>query len=404
MSVFFRSQPAAVQKREMVPFGAHRQPIGSGSYAGVTLNTAESSLQSIAVRAAVDLIASLGSELPGHVYSGSGADRRQRSTPGYLEDPAGDGNGLADWAYQVLVSWLLRGNLYGDILDTSAQGGYPTQVALHHPDCVGAWLNAGGEVQWTVNGRAVTEPERFLHRRVNPVPGRVQGLSPIEYHAAQIGLTLTATRYGLQWFREGAHPSAMLISEDRTLSPEQAKTAKARFMAALFGTREPIVMDSGWKYQAIQVSAEESQFLQTQGYTEAQCARIFGPGIGEVLGYESGGSMTYANVESRSAHLLVYSLNKWLRRLERLIGEMLPRGRYWRIDRDALLQSTTLERYRAHESALKNNWKRINEVRADEDMPPVPWGDEPYAVRPAPADDPDKDDPTGAEAPKKDGT
>jgi hypothetical protein len=55
------------------------------------------------------------------------------------------------------------------------------------------------------------------------------------------------------------------------------------------------------------VPEEESQFLATQGYTEAQCARIFGPGFAEVLGYESGGSMTYANVESRASHLLVYS-------------------------------------------------------------------------------------------------
>jgi phage portal protein BeeE len=145
-------------------------------------------------------------------------------------------------------------------------------------------------------------------------------------------------------------PAGCSPTRKPSLDQTQAKVAKERFLAALRGTREPVVLGKGWKYQQVQVSPEESQFLATQGYTEAQCARIFGPGFAEVLGYESGGSMTYANVESRSAHLLVYSLNKWFTRLERLLTEMLPRPQYARINRDAMLQSTTLDRYRAHES------------------------------------------------------
>lgn len=86
-------------------------------------------------------------------------------------------------------------------------------------------------------------------------------------------------------------------------------------------------------------------------------------------------------MESRSTHLLVYRVNKWLSRLERLLSSMLPRPQYVRIDRDGLLQSTTLERYRANEIALRNWWKTVNEVRQTEgDLPPVPWGDEPSST------------------------
>lgn len=377
-----------------VPLPGYMWPSPPPSYANIALSSAESNLQSIAVRTAADLIASLASELPAHVYSGEGPDRRRRPAPGYLEDPAGEGHGLADWVYQVMMSWLLRGNVYGDVLEL-APGGYPTQVLVHHPDEVSGWVDPGdGTIRWTVNGRAVTDMSRWMHRRVNPMPGRVQGMSVIGFHAAQIGLTLTATQFGLQWFRDGGHPSGMLTNSEVELDQGQTRKAKEAFMAALFGTREPVVMGKGWKFETIQVSPEESQFLATQGYTESQCARMFGPGIAEVLGYESGGSMTYANVESRSAHLLVYSMNKWLRRVERLLGEMLPRTQYVRIDRDALLQSTTLERYRAHESALRNAWRTVNEVRRDEEEPPVEWGDEPIALtaQPQPATAPDKDD------------
>lgn len=393
MGIWFRKpQP----ERRSLP----RQEMSApASFAGVDLSSAESNLQSVAVHSSVDLIASLGSELPVHVYTGEGAARTQKPTPGYLLDPAGDGYGLPDWSYQLLMSWLLRGNGYGDVL-SRAPSGYPTQVKWFHPDDIGGWIDRDGNPVWTVGGKRI-EPDRFWHRRVNPVADRIQGLSAIGMHAAQIGLSVTTTRYGLQWFGDGAHPGGMLTNELTDLKPDQAKTAKDRFMAAVRGSREPVVLGRGWKYESIQVAPEESQFLQTQGYTEAQCCRIFGPGIAEVLGYESGGSLTYANVESRSQHLLVYSLNKWLRRLERVLTDMLPRPWYARIDRDALLQSTTLDRWRVYQMQLATKARAINEVRDDEDWGPVPWGagpaEDPAPAEPAEPDDNPDDDPAEGE-------
>jgi HK97 family phage portal protein len=356
---------------------------GQASYADVNVSTVEASLQSIAVRSAVDLLASLGSELPAPVYSGEGSERRRRPTPGYLDDPAGDGQGRADWCYQVLESWMLRGNLYGHILEWSRSGGFPTQILPLHPDLVVPQPATGGAIKWMHNGSEIPG-EELLHRRVNPVPGQVLGLSPIGVHASQIGLNLAANRFGVQWFRDGAHPGGILQNTEIDLNPDVAKVAKDRFLASLRGLREPAVLGKGWKFEQVQVSPEESQFLETQGYSAAECARIFGPGVAEVLGYATGGSMTYTNVESRGAHLLVFSLNKWLRRLERLLTSMLPSPQYVRIDRDALLQSTTLDRYAAHATALQNGWKVINEVRSDEELSAVDWGDKPLAVQAKP--------------------
>lgn len=375
MSVFFRQRkPASPARAVPLPPGLLTQ--APPSYADVNLSAAETSMQAIAVRSAVDLFASLGSELPLDVYSGEGAERRKWPVPGYLRDPAGDGYGLADWSYQVLESWLLRGNVYGEILEVSSSG-YPTQVQLHHPDEVGGWIDSDGVVRWTVAGKLVTDPSRFLHRRVNPVPGRVQGLSPIAFHAAEIGLSLTTTQFGLQWFRDGAHPGGMLTNTEVDLKPDQVRTVKDRFMAAIRGTREPVVLGKGWKYEQIQIAPEESQFLETRGYSAAECCRIFGPGVAETLGYETGGSLTYTNRIDRSTDLLTFSLNKWLRRLERLLSSMLPAPRYARINRDALLQMTTLDRYKAHEIGLRSEFLVVNEVRDVEERPPVEWGNEP---------------------------
>lgn len=355
----------------------HAQPyITSGPYDRVSLSRAEDSLQRVAVWAAVDLIASLGSELPIDVFRGYGSDRQSLPVPPWLMDPAADGQGVEDWLYQLLMSWLLRGNAFGIIRDRHARTGtFPTAIELLNPDDVRVWMSGDGPV-FSYDGRPIPAEDLF-HLRVYPMPGFVLGMSPIQHHAATIGLGISVTRFGLQWFADGAHPGGLLTNEEADLNPEQANTAKARFMSALRGSREPVVLGRGWRYQSVQIAPEESQFLETNRFTAAECARIFGPGIAEVLGYESGGSMTYSNVESRSTHLLVYALNRWLRRAERALSHMLPRGQYVRFNRDALLQTTTLTRFQAHEIALRNSWTTVNEVRELEDMPPVEWGDEP---------------------------
>jgi len=373
-----RSGGAEVQQRQTglpgIPLDSLLARIRtSASYADVQLTTAESALQAVAVWATADLIASLCSELPVDVFRGSGSDRKRLGTPWWLEDPDGDGHGLEDWRYRVMMSWLLRGNAYGHVLERSPSG-FLRQVDLFHPDQVSVSVE-DGRPRWAVAGQDA--PRDFLHRRVNPVAGYVLGLSPIHLAAVSVGVQLSSVRYGAQWFADGAHPNALLTNSEVPLDDKQIRAVKDKFLAALRGTREPLVYGKGWDYKPIQVTPEESQFLQTQGYSAAECCRLFGPGYAEILGYESGGSLTYSNVVDRDLHLLKYSLDKWLRRLERLLSEFLPRPQYVRLNRDALLATSTMQRYQAHASALQNRWRTVNEIRDLEDLPPVPWGDEP---------------------------
>jgi HK97 family phage portal protein len=398
VSVFWRTRPRRVEARDVgVP-----QPLSSlvglfrQSFDQVDLSAAESSLQSVAVRSSVDLLASLASELPVDVFSGTGSERRERTMPGWLEDPDGSGQGLPDWCYRVVVSWLLRGNLYGDKIETGP-GDQLRQVDIFHPDRVHPQVE-DGLVRWFHAGREVAGG-RMLHRRVNPVPGWLLGLSPIGYHMWTIGLSLTATRFGMQWFQDGAHPGGILSNKDALLKDDQAKSVKDRFMAALRGTREPVVLGKGWEWQQLQVNPDESQFLETQGFSAAECARIFGPGMAEILGYATeGGSLTYSTLIDRDLHVLKYAANKWLRRLERLLSEFLPRPQYARLNRDAFLQTDTLKRYKAYATALDKRFMVVNEVRALEDMPAVDWGDEPNATPgAAPPSEPDEEQPEGEE-------
>lgn len=335
--------------------------------------------QSVAVRSSVDLICSIMSELPVKVYSGAGESRQQIRTPWNIQDPSGDGYGLADWIYQAGASWLYRGNVFGQEM-AWRRDGKPSLVMLYHPDEV-QLVNLGeSSPQWTVNGRPVGNPSTFVHRRANPLPGRTLGMSPIEEHAVTLGVSLGAARFGSQFLQDGTHPSSLLVNTEVTIDAEQSKTVLERWRAMKSGTREPAVMGKGWEYRPLTITPDESQFLEAMRFTEAQCARIFGPSIAELLGYETGGSMTYANVVDRRADALALSIDKWIRRIERLLSGLLPAPQFVEIDTDALLRSATLQRYQAHAVALANQFRTVNEVRRDENYEPVSWGDTPTTL------------------------
>lgn len=377
-----RKTPEAPQKRQEFIGQWPTNPLsglnwGFGrSYQEVDVSTGENSLQSIAFRAAVDMVASIVSEMHFDCYRGVGLDRKVITTPGNLLDPAGDGYGVQDWMYMGLQSWFLRGNIYGNILDAGPTG-MLRQVDLFHPDRVNVRLDDGVPI-WSVNSARITH---MFHRRAFPVTGNLLGASPIAYHADQIGLSISATRFGKSWFQDGGHPGGILSNSEADMSDENVvRTAKDRFMAALFGTREPVILGRGWKFDQIQVNPEESQFLQTQQYSEAQSARIMGAGVAEVLGYSTGSTLTYANIVDRDVEMLKYSVNRWLQRMERILSDFLPRPQYALFDRESFLDTNVMQKWSVNKLKLDTGAYVINEIRAKNNDQPVDWGDQPMSL------------------------
>lgn len=380
MAFWSRKKPAQPEQRGYWP----ENPLNSlswlfgASHTNVDSTQGETSLQSVAFHTACDLMASLVSELPFDVYSGKGPDRREWPTPAHLLDPDGSGHGVEDWIYMLCMSWFLRGNALGDILDKGPTG-MLRQVDLWHPDRVSVRLEDGKPV-WTVNG--VVQPEgRVFHRRAFPVAGALMGLSPVQLHAANLDLNITVTRFGVTWFKDGATPSGILSNSEADMKDETAaKTAKERFLAAMFGNREPLVLGRGWKYEKIQVAPEESQFLQTHMSSAAEAARIMGAGVPEVLGYDTGSSMTYGNVVDRDLSLLKYAADRWLKRTERVLSMFLPAPRYVKFNRDDFLMTSIIQRWQVNQIKLTTGAYTIDEIRAQDNNKPVEWGKKPFAM------------------------
>lgn len=373
MSLFVRSEKRALSYQQV--WGSGGEWVSSSH--GVTVDQA---LGVAAVFSCVDLIAGRISAMPLQAFRDvDGVKQKDTRQVPLLTAPSAV---LApdEWVYAGVASGLLWGNAYGFVARLGSDG-WPTQVEWQHPSTVQAQIK-DGRPDYQVNGVPVP-PERMMHARFGLIrPGDINGSSPIGRLPVPIRTAVEAARYEMGWFTEGAHPSSVLAT-DQPVTKEQAQTIKDRFMEAIRGRREPVVLGAGVKYEAVQVGpvASGSAAIKQAIATEVANAFHVPP---EMVGGSSGSTMTYTNLEAALLSLDVSALMPVYTRLERAISSQMPRPVYARFNHDSVTRTTLLDRYRAHDVALRDGWKSRNEVRRLEDMPSIPDGDEylwpPYAT------------------------
>lgn len=346
-----------------------RENTGAGNFADADLSpTPDTALRLSSVWACVRLLADTISTLPINTYRND----EEISSPPLLASPAA-GWSFSEWTYSLMVSLLLRGNAYGFVTARSGPRLTPAQVELVNPDLMTVTVSPDGSVVYRYRGRVVDVGDLW-HVKAFRYPGSPVGLSPIAYAAETIGLGLSTQRYGKAFFTDGATPSGVLSADESILSEDNIELLRAKLKMKV-GRREPLIISGGtMTWTPLSVKPEESQFLETQQYNVSAIARVFGV-PGEMVGAKSTDSLTYATIEGRGLDFLRYSVNPWLVRLEEAISRLLPRGQSVKFNPNALLRATSKERYEAHQIGLAAGFLTVNEVRALEDLPPLPGGD-----------------------------
>jgi HK97 family phage portal protein len=160
------------------------------------------------------------------------------------------------------------------------------------------------------------------------------------------------------------------LTTDQRITSEQAAELKERWNTRLQGRRGIAVLGDAARFQAVSISPEESQFLETTRANVATIARYFRMQP-EMIASESGGSLTYSNVEMRALHLLTFTLRPWIVRLETALSSLLSSTTTVKFNAAGLVRTDLLSRYQAHESAIRAGWKLRSEVRELEDLPPI---------------------------------
>ena len=222
-------------------------------------------------------------------------------------------------------------------------------------------------------------PDGGMLHIVGPMsPDGHLGRSVIGTFRETLGLGLALEQYGAEFFANAATPRGILRTDGR-LSPtaRETLTDTLKEAHATPGRRHrTLVLEQGLQFQALGVSHEDSQFIDSRRFSVEEVARIFGVPA-HMIGGETPGSMTYANAESESLRLLKHTLGPWLARIESAINfacisPLERRQMYAEYLPDALLATDTAGRYAAYKTGLEAGFLTIDEVRRKENLPALP--------------------------------
>ena len=147
--------------------------------------------------------------------------------------------------------------------------------------------------------------------------------------------------------------------------------AKA-WRAAQSGTNRgrTAVLEHGMEFQALGMSNEDAQFLETLAANASDIARIFRvppPAIGIL------DKATYSNITEQSRSLVMHTLRPWLVRIEQAMTVSLlsQEGRHTHFiehNAEGLLRGNQKERFEAYRIAREWGWLSVNEIRRKENM------------------------------------
>lgn len=366
MSLLFRSAP--VESRGVrLPADVVARMTESAGY-GVFVDR-DSAMRHDAVWACVTRISQDVAMMPVDVVRYVGGTRQVVDpVPRILAAPSAHISAL-DWRYQLVESWLTAGNAWGMVTATSDHGAFPTRVELLSPSQV-RWLPGADGMLFFVDDKPVElwPVGPLWHAAAYTLPGHRLGMSPISYHAASIGLGLTAQKFGGDYLAAGG-PTA-LIQAEGSLTDEQAKSLKRRFLDLASGRREPIVLPASTKYTPLTINPQESQFLDAMRYSVEQIiGRVFLEDPADYGAAAGGTSLTYAN--RSDADLARFKRRQfWVTKLQEVLSGMLPPPNVVKLNTSVALMMTAKERHEVHKLRLDSRTLTVNEVRKIEDEPP----------------------------------
>lgn len=391
----------AAAKRELTYADLVRHGFARGSgLAGVPV-TAETALGVSAVYCASRVIAEDVASLPKLVYRGGGeAARPLPADPvaRLLRRPNPEMTAPVFWA-----AYQHNANLWGFAAAEIVRDRSGAPVELW-PVPSPQWRveRRAGRLRFEApaagGGRAAIDPDDVLF---------LPGLSPdgsLGYQLLQaarltIGTASAAQRFGAARFRNGLYPSGV-IRHPNTLSEPALANMRASW-AAIHGGPDnagvPMILEEGSDWVKADIAHNDQlQLAQLSEFLVVEVARYFN--VSPVKLHQLGRA-TWANLETLNKDHVFNCLGPWLGKQEAEIGAKLLRddGRVCRHVTDRLLQADTRTRFAAWQSALTAGWMTPNEVRAREDLPPLPGGDDlhrplnqgPAAGGPPPDPDPD---------------
>ncbi len=352
-------------------------PGGGDASSGVTISEG-TALQLAAVYGSLDVIANAVATLRIQQFSSDLPTKRRLPDGPLLTRPYAEISRI-DWLVQYVMSMGLRGNFFGHIIERDAQM-YPTQIKPVHPDHANVRrIRSGprkGQPEYRFHGRVIPTDDVF-HIRNLSVPGALVGLNPIAAMRNTFGLARAQDLHGGSVFGNSALPLGAIEVEDDLDVDETLALARA-WQSAHGGVNRaglPAVLTGGAKFNAISISLEDLQFLESRAFSQSEISGMIFHVPPHMLGLVSKSTSWGTGIAQQEQGFVTNTLMGYLAPLEEELTHIGPQdGRINQFNVKRRMRGDPLQRMQTAALGIASSILNPDEARGDEDLPPIPDG------------------------------
>lgn len=343
--------------------------------------TEAGAMQLSSVYACVRVIAESVASLPLQIYREypDGTKEKAKDLPAYQlihTKPNPLQNAFEFWD-TVVSLLLLRGNAFVFILKNESNS--PTGLFILENQYIK--VNFENGVKWyTYKENWTIADSEMLHFKGLSFDGLI-GKSVIEYARNAIYHGLSIEEAGTKFFSQGSMPAGSL-SVPGTLDDASTQRLRDSWNAVYQGSansHKVAILEEGVAFTPIQINNRDAEYIANRKYSKTDIAGMFRVPphlIGDL------DRATFSNIEHQSLEFVRNTLTPWAKRIEQEISsKLMPALRSENEEYcaeflfDSILRADTQTRYAVYAIALNNRIMNVNEVRAKENLNPVPGGD-----------------------------
>lgn len=272
---------------------------------------------------------------------------------------------------------LLWGNSYAYIERLPDRT--PVSLWPLRPDRVKPYRSeSDGEIWYSITnavGGIIPYPnDDILHIRGMGFDGLV-GYNVVQYAGESIGAAQAAEEFGARFFGQGTNLGGVL--EHPSALSDKAYGRLSKWVESHQGLSEVhknMILEEGMKFNKTVIPPEAAQFLETRKFGVPEICRWFRMPPHKVADLDRA---TFTNIEHQGIEYVIDCLLTWLIRWEQWLNIKLLDGSpdmFFEHQINGLLRGDIKSRYEAYNIARTMGMLNVDEMRAFENMNPLPDG------------------------------
>jgi len=224
------------------------------------------------------------------------------------------------------------------------------------------------------------------------------GYNVVKMARESIGLGLATEKFGGKFFANGANAGGA-FSHPQELSDKAFEHLRRQIKESREGVdnaHKTLILEEGMEFNSYSIPPNDAQFLETREFSVVDVCRWFRMPPHKVQDLRRG---TFSNIEHQALEYVTDALGSWIENWEQtaewklLSQDERDSGHYIKLNVNSLLRGDIVRRTAAYAKGRQWGWLSVDDIRALEDMNPLPEGDGDIYLTPLNMRDVSEDEP-----------